>query len=112
MNIDLSSDKRPPIELGPSLELKNSKGAHPSTMNEIIVSLSNENADVPDITNSNRKFDVSLVGTLLSHTTNLNALVLSPAVRICPVRTLKERKYQLPVAIFYFRDVKVQRRQR
>ena len=49
-------------------------------MNEIIVSLSNENADVPDITNSNRKFDVSLVGTLLSHTTNLNALVLSPAV--------------------------------
>ena len=32
-------------------------------MNEIIVSLSNENADVPDITNSNRKFDVSLDGT-------------------------------------------------
>ena len=98
----------PPVELGPSLELKNSnKGAHPSTMNEMIVSLSNENADVPDITNSNRKFDVSLVGTLLSHTTNLNAFVLSPAVRICPVRTVKEKKYQLPVAIFYFRDVNV-----
>ena len=45
-------------------------------MNEIIVSLNNENADV------------SLDGTLLSHTTNLNAFVLSPAVRICPVRAL------------------------
>ena len=47
-----------------------------------LVSLSNENADVPDVMNSNRKFDVSLDGTLLSHTTNLNAFVLTPAVRI------------------------------
>ena len=38
-----------------------------------IASLSNENADVPDVKNSNRKFDVSLGGTFLSHTTNLNA---------------------------------------
>ena len=32
--------------------------------------------------NSNRKFDVSLDGTLLSHETNLNAYVLAPAVGI------------------------------
>ena len=76
-------------------------------MNETVVSLSNENADVPDITNSNRKFDVSLDGTLLSHTKNLKAFVLSPTVRICPVRALDERKYQLVVAIFDFRDVNV-----
>ena len=76
-------------------------------MNEIIVSLSNENADVPDITNRNRKFDVSLDGTLLSHTKNLKAFVLSPTVRICPVRALEERKYQLLVAIFDFLDVNV-----
>ena len=54
--------------------------------------------------NSNRKFDVSLInGKLLSHTVNLNAFVLTPAVRIavriCRIRALKERKYQLPVAI-------------
>ena len=36
-------------------------------------SLSNENADVPDVKNRNQKFDVSLGGTFLSHTTNLNA---------------------------------------
>ena len=69
--------------------------------------LNNENADVPDVMISNRKFDISLDGTLLSHTTNLNAFVLGPAVRICRVRALKERKYQLPVAIFDFRDVNV-----
>jgi len=71
------------------------------------VSLNSENADVLEITDSNRKFDVSLDGTLLSHTTNLNAFVLSPAVRICPVRALEERKYQLLVAIFDFREVNV-----
>ena len=38
-----------------------------------IVSLSNENTDVPDVKNSNRKFAVSLGGTFLSHTRNLNA---------------------------------------
>ena len=38
-----------------------------------IASLSNENADVPDVKNSNRKFAVSLGGTFMSHTTNLNA---------------------------------------
>ena len=35
---------------------------------------------VRDSMNSNRKFDVSLDGTLLSHTKNLNAFVLTPAV--------------------------------
>ena len=63
-------------------------------------SLSNENADVPGVMNSNRKCNVSLNGTLLSHTTNLYAFVLTPAVRICGFRALKERKYELPVAIF------------
>ena len=38
-------------------------------------------------------------------TTTLNAFVLIPAVRICRVRALKERKYHLPVAIFDVRDV-------
>ena len=42
--------------------------------------------------NSNRKFDVSLVGTLLSDITNLNAFVLTPAVQICLVRALKGLK--------------------
>ena len=63
-------------------------------------SLSSENTDVPDVMNSNRKFGVSLDGSLLSHTTNVNAFVLTTAVRICQVRELKNRKYQLPVAIF------------
>ena len=53
---------------------------------------------------SNRRFDVLLDGTRLPHTTNLNAFILTPAVR---VRALKERKYQLPVAIFDVRDVNV-----
>ena len=37
-----------------------------------IARMSNENADVPDVINS--KMDVSLDGTLLSHTANLNVL--------------------------------------
>ena len=71
------------------------------------MNVSNENAEVPDVMNSNWKFHVSLDGTLTSHTTNLNAFVFTPAVRICRGRTLKERKYQLPVAIFDVRDVNV-----
>ena len=70
-------------------------------------SLSSENTDVLDAMNSNRKFGVSLDGSLLSHTTNVNAFVLTTAVRICQVRELKNRKYQLPVAIFDVRDVNV-----
>ena len=70
-------------------------------------SLSNENTDVPDVMKSNRKFDVSLDGSLQSHTTSMNAFVLTPAVRICQVRELKNGKYQLPVAIFDVRDVNV-----
>ena len=64
------------------------------SLDQVIVSLSNENT-VLDIMNNNRKFDISLDGTLLSPTTNLNAFVLTPAVRICQARALKERKYQL-----------------
>ena len=54
--------------------------------------------------NSNRRFDFLLDRTRLPHTTNVNAFILTPAVR---VRALKERKYQLPVAIFDVRDVNV-----
>ena len=46
-----------------------------------IASLSNENADVPDVMNENRKLDISLDGSVLSYTMNLNTIVLSPAVR-------------------------------
>ena len=70
------------------------------------MSLSNENANVADVLNSNRKFGVSLDGTLPFHPTDLNAFVLTPAVRISRIRALKERKYQLPVSIFDVRDVK------
>ena len=65
------------------------------SLDQVIVSLSNENTYVLDIMNSNRKFDISLDGTLLSPTTNLNTFVLTPALQICQVRALKERKYLL-----------------
>ena len=44
------------------------------------MSLSNENADVPYVMNSSRKFDVSLDGPLLSHTVNLKAFLSTPVV--------------------------------
>ena len=47
--------------------------------------------------NSNRNFDVSLDGTLLSHEMNMNVFLLTPAVRIFRVRALKERKDIHPV---------------
>ena len=42
-----------------------------------------------------------------SHEKNLNAFVLTPAVRICRVRALKDGKYQLPSYCHYIdvRDV-------
>ena len=56
------------------------------------MSLSSENADLLDAMNNNQKFDVSLGGTVLSHTTNLNAFVLTPAVvRICRVSTERDK---------------------
>ena len=81
------------LNLVPSLELKNSNTLpYPSTKNEIMMNLSNENANVLDVMNGNRKFDVSLDGTLLSHTTNLNAFVLSPAVRMSLIIEFKVKK--------------------
>ena len=62
--------------------------------------MSNENADVTDVMNNKRKFDVSLDGTLLSHTTNQNAFIITSVAGICRFRALKKRKYQLPLAIF------------
>lgn len=58
------------------------------------IRLKQQNADLRHVMNSKRNFDVWLNGSLLSRTTNL----LAPAVRICRVRALKERNYQLPVA--------------
>ena len=55
----------------------------------MIANLSNENADLPDVMNSNRKFDVSLDDTLLWQT---------ESECLC-FRGLKRRKYQLPVVI-------------
>ena len=49
--------------------------------------------------NSNRKFDVSLVGTLLSDITNLNAFALTPPVQICRVRALKEIKFSFSTSV-------------
>ena len=69
--------------------------------------LATTNAELPDVMKSNRKFDVWLDGTILSHTTHRNALVLTPLLRICRVRALKKKKCQLLVAIFDFRDVNV-----
>ena len=43
------------------------------------------------------KFHVSLDGTLLSHAMNLNVSVLTPTLRICRVRALKERNDTHPV---------------
>lgn len=67
------------------------------SLDQVMVSLSNENTYVLDVMNSDRKFDISLDGTLLSPTMNLNTFVLTRAARICQVRALKdhERKYQL-----------------
>ena len=70
----------------------------------LLVSLTNENADILDVRNSNRNFDVSFDRTLMSVTTNLNAFVLTSAVLICRVRALKERKYQDLVANLDVRD--------
>ena len=63
----------------------------------MITNLSNENADLPDIMNSNRKFDVSLDGTLLSQTKNLMPLF----------RALKGKTHQLPVVTSDVRYVNI-----
>ena len=58
--------------------------------------------------NSNRKFDVFLDGTILSHTTHRNAFVLTPLLRICRVRALKKKNANFHVvAIFDVREVNV-----
>ena len=58
---------------------------------------------------SNWKFDTSLDRTLLSHSTNMNAFVLTATVQICLFRSeqWKREEKQLPVAIFDFRYTKV-----
>ena len=67
-------------------------------MIEFDVSANLSHTDVRDVMNSNRMNSMSRLMERLSHTTNVNAFVLFFAVRICRVRTLKEREYQLPVA--------------
>ena len=62
-----------------------------ATLTNYTVSLSNKNADIPDIINSNQKLDVLLDGTLLSHAMNLKVFVLTPNIRICRVSTEREK---------------------
>ena len=57
-----------------------------------IASLSNENADVPDVMNENKKLDISFDGSFLSHTMNLNTIVLSPAVRNLSSKSTEKEK--------------------
>ena len=57
--------------------------------------------------NTSRKFDVSLERTLVCHSTNANTFARTLALRICRVRILKERKYQLPDTICDVYDVNV-----
>ena len=57
-----------------------------------IASLSNENADVPDVMNENGKLDTSLDGSLLSHTMNLNTIVLGPPVRNLSSQSTEKEK--------------------
>ena len=57
-----------------------------------IASLSNENADVPDVMNENWKLDISLDGSLLSHTMNLNTIVLGPPVRNLSSQSIEKEK--------------------
>ena len=57
-----------------------------------IASLSNENADVPDVMNENGKLDISLDGSLLSHTMNLNTIVLGPPVRNLSSQSTEKEK--------------------
>ena len=55
-----------------------------------IASLSNENADVPDVMNENGKLDISLDGSLLSHT--MNPIVLGPPVRNLSSQSTEKEK--------------------
>ena len=57
-----------------------------------IASLSNENADVSDVMNENGKLDISLDGSLLSHTMNLNTIVLGPPVRNLSSQSIEKEK--------------------
>ena len=57
-----------------------------------IASLSNENADVPDVMNENGKLDISLDGSLLSHTMNLNTIVLGPPLRNLSSQSTEKEK--------------------
>ena len=55
-------------------ELKKSKGKNKISNKQLESLRFNKNADVPEVMNSNRKFDVSLDGMPLSRTTKLNGL--------------------------------------
>ena len=51
--------------------------------------------------NSNRKFDVLLDGTILSHTTHRDAFVLTPLLRIFRFRALK-KNWKMPTSSCHF----------
>ena len=65
------------------------------SLDQVIVSLSNENTYVLDVMNSNRKFDISLKEHCCLPQRIWMPYSWMPAIRICQVRALKERKYQL-----------------
>ena len=73
--------------------------------------LKQESADVRDVMNSNRKFDVSLInGNLdLSHTVNLNAFLSTPAVRSCTKLSKSTEREAISTSGCHFdvRDVNV-----
>ena len=62
-----------------------------------LASLSNENVEVPDVMNSNRKFYVSLVGTPLSHTTNSECLCFNS-----PCIIHESEHWKWPTSSFHF----------
>ena len=78
------------------------------SLDQVIVSLSNENTYVLDIMNSNWKFDISLDGTLLSPTTNLHeSLCFNSSCTNLLSQSTEREKISTLVAIFDVRDVNV-----
>ena len=75
------------------------------SLDQVIVSLSNVNTYVLDIMNSNRKFDISLAGTLSSPTTNLNCLCFNSSFTNLSSQSTEREKISTSVAIFDVRDV-------
>ena len=88
--------------------MPNLGGIEPEKLYRVTLGL--EITDAPDVMNSNRKFDVSLYGTLLlvSHKESECLCCNSRCANLSSfLRALRERKYQLPSYCHYIdvRDV-------